>query len=173
MDGNDESQKKTWNMIWWMFWVQVCMYIYIHPGSPSRPLYWNRHQQFQGRLFGGFDGGLDLHGVSIPGSSRCVKLVPFHRKNLQKGTNFTYLEDPGIVYTYTLRRAKKTCCKETTKKATQKMQRWWYDELLLAAASLEKSLQRIIAKCLLSIRMREEETSLFGCGSKFFWGFLQ
>ena len=26
----------------------------------------------------------------------CVKFVPFHQKNLPKGRNFTYLEDPGI-----------------------------------------------------------------------------
>ena len=33
----------------------------------------------------------------IPGSSKYVKFVPFHPKNLPKGRNFTYLEDPGIV----------------------------------------------------------------------------
>ena len=32
----------------------------------------------------------------IPGSSKCVKFVPFHPKNLPKGRNFTYLEDPGM-----------------------------------------------------------------------------
>ena len=32
----------------------------------------------------------------IPGSSKCVKFVPFHPKNLPKGRNFTYMEDPGI-----------------------------------------------------------------------------
>ena len=34
--------------------------------------------------------------ICIPGSSKCVKFVPFHQKNLPKGRNFTYLEDPGI-----------------------------------------------------------------------------
>ena len=34
--------------------------------------------------------------IYIPGSSRCVKIVPFHPKNMPKGRNFTYLEDPGI-----------------------------------------------------------------------------
>ena len=33
----------------------------------------------------------------IPGSSKCVKFVPFHQKNLPKGTNVTQLEDPGII----------------------------------------------------------------------------
>ena len=33
----------------------------------------------------------------IPGSSKCVKSVPFHPKNLPKGRNFTYMEDPGIL----------------------------------------------------------------------------
>ena len=28
----------------------------------------------------------------------CVKCVPFQPKNLPKGRNFTYLEDPGISY---------------------------------------------------------------------------
>ena len=32
----------------------------------------------------------------IPGSSKCVKCVPFHQQNLPKGRNFKYLEDPGI-----------------------------------------------------------------------------
>ena len=32
----------------------------------------------------------------IPGSSKCVKFVPIHPKNLPKGRNFTYLEDTGI-----------------------------------------------------------------------------
>ena len=32
----------------------------------------------------------------IPGSSKCVKFVPFHPKNLPKNRNFTYMEDPGI-----------------------------------------------------------------------------
>ena len=34
----------------------------------------------------------------IPGSSKCVKFVPFHHKNLPKGRNFTYLEDPGMTW---------------------------------------------------------------------------
>ena len=34
--------------------------------------------------------------IYIPGSSKCVKCVPFHQKNLPKGRFFTYLEDPGI-----------------------------------------------------------------------------
>ena len=34
--------------------------------------------------------------MAIPGSSKCVKLIPFHQKNLPKDRNFTYLEDPGI-----------------------------------------------------------------------------
>ena len=34
----------------------------------------------------------------IPGSSKRVKLLPFHPKNLPKGINFTSLEDPGILY---------------------------------------------------------------------------
>ena len=39
--------------------------------------------------------------IYIPGSSKCVKFVPFHPKNLPKGRNFTYLEDPGIyIYIY-------------------------------------------------------------------------
>ena len=32
----------------------------------------------------------------ISGSSECVKVAPFHHKQLPKGRNFTYLEDPGI-----------------------------------------------------------------------------
>ena len=36
------------------------------------------------------------NGDDIPGSSKCVKFVPFHPKNLPKGRNFTYLENPGI-----------------------------------------------------------------------------
>ena len=35
--------------------------------------------------------------IYIPGSSKCVKFVPFHPKNLPKGRNFTYLEDPGMI----------------------------------------------------------------------------
>ena len=35
--------------------------------------------------------------IYIPGSSKCVKFVPFHPKNIPKGRNFTYLEDPGIL----------------------------------------------------------------------------
>ena len=38
-------------------------------------------------------GGIML---GIPGSSKCVKFLPFHPKNIPKGRNFTYLEDPGI-----------------------------------------------------------------------------
>ena len=37
--------------------------------------------------------------IYIPGSSKCVKCVPFQAKNQPKGRIFTYLEDPGI---YTL-----------------------------------------------------------------------
>ena len=33
----------------------------------------------------------------IPGSSKCVKFVPFHPENIPKGRKFTYLEDPGIL----------------------------------------------------------------------------
>lgn len=37
----------------------------------------------------------------IPGSSNCVKFAPFHQnKNLPKGKCFTYLENPGTVYTF-------------------------------------------------------------------------
>ena len=32
----------------------------------------------------------------IPGSSKCVKFVPFHPKDLPKGKIFPYLEDPGM-----------------------------------------------------------------------------
>ena len=35
--------------------------------------------------------------IIIPGSSKCVKFLPFHQKNLPKGRIFTYLEDPGII----------------------------------------------------------------------------
>ena len=35
--------------------------------------------------------------MTIPGSSRCVKFVPFHPKNMPKGRHFTYLEDPGML----------------------------------------------------------------------------
>ena len=35
--------------------------------------------------------------LDIPRSSKCVKCVPFHPKNLPKGRNFTYMEDPGIM----------------------------------------------------------------------------
>ena len=36
---------------------------------------------------------------TIPGSSKRVKCLPFHpKKNLPKGRNFTYLEDPGMLY---------------------------------------------------------------------------
>ena len=40
----------------------------------------------------------DLQGIYIyiPGSSKSVKFVPFHPKNLPKNINFTYMEDPGI-----------------------------------------------------------------------------
>ena len=42
-----------------------------------------------------------LYGdVYIPGSSQCVKFVPFHPKNLPKGRFFSYLEDPGINIVY-------------------------------------------------------------------------
>ena len=37
-----------------------------------------------------------LQRVFIPGSSKCVKFVPFHPKNQPKGRKFTKLEDPGI-----------------------------------------------------------------------------
>ena len=33
---------------------------------------------------------------NIPGSSKCVKFVPFHPKKHTKGRNFTYLENPGM-----------------------------------------------------------------------------
>ena len=36
--------------------------------------------------------------IFIPGPSKCVKFMPFHQKNLPKGRNFTYLEDPGIFH---------------------------------------------------------------------------
>ena len=35
--------------------------------------------------------------ICIPGPSKCVKFVHFHPKNLPKGRNFIYLEDPGIM----------------------------------------------------------------------------
>ncbi len=35
--------------------------------------------------------------IIIPGSSKCVKVVPFYPKNPPKGRIFTYLEDPGII----------------------------------------------------------------------------
>ena len=38
----------------------------------------------------------NVKGGSLPGSSRCVKLVPFHMKNLPKDRHFTHLQDPGI-----------------------------------------------------------------------------
>ena len=40
----------------------------------------------------------DFGGIllGIPGSSKCVKFLPFHPKNIPKGRNFTYLEDPVI-----------------------------------------------------------------------------
>ena len=34
--------------------------------------------------------------MHIPGSSKCVKFVPFHPKNLPKNRNFTYMEDQGL-----------------------------------------------------------------------------
>ena len=34
--------------------------------------------------------------MHIPGSSKCVKFVPYHPKNLPKNRSFTYMEDPGI-----------------------------------------------------------------------------
>ena len=37
-------------------------------------------------------------GNGIPGSSKRVKFVPFHPKNLPKRRNFTYMEDPGICH---------------------------------------------------------------------------
>ncbi len=48
-----------------------------------------------------------LYGdVYIPGSSQCVKFVPFHPKNLPKGRCLSYLEDPGInnysIYSFTV-----------------------------------------------------------------------
>ena len=42
-----------------------------------------------------------------------AKFVPFHSKNLPKGRNVTYLEDPGIVYSALWGVAKKNtffCC---------------------------------------------------------------
>ena len=41
-------------------------------------------------------GGGTQEKQFIPGSSKCVKFVPFHPKNLPKNINFTYREDPGI-----------------------------------------------------------------------------
>ena len=41
-------------------------------------------------------GGLAWREMYVPGSSKCVKFVPFHQQNLPKGRNFTHLEDPGI-----------------------------------------------------------------------------
>ena len=39
--------------------------------------------------------------IYMPGSSRYVKILPFHPKNIPKGRNFTYLEDPGVyIYIY-------------------------------------------------------------------------
>ena len=35
--------------------------------------------------------------IFIPGSSKCVKFLPFHQKKLPKGRIFTYLEDAGIL----------------------------------------------------------------------------
>ena len=40
------------------------------------------------------------HTIHIPGSSKCVKCVPFHPKNQPKGRNFTYLEDPRVAINY-------------------------------------------------------------------------
>ena len=58
-------------------------------------------------FFGGLNpknGGMDKQVpgyIYIPGSSKCVKCVPFHKRNLPKGRHFTYLEDPGIyIYLY-------------------------------------------------------------------------
>ena len=34
--------------------------------------------------------------IPIPGSSKYVRFVPFHQKNVQKGRIFTHLEDSGI-----------------------------------------------------------------------------
>ena len=39
-------------------------------------------------------------GIYMPGSSKCVKFVPFHKKKLPKGRIFTYLEDPGITLSH-------------------------------------------------------------------------
>ena len=33
--------------------------------------------------------------ILMPGSSKCVKVLPFHQKDLPKRRNFTSLEDPG------------------------------------------------------------------------------
>lgn len=41
-----------------------------------------------------FFDGLEM-SYNIPGSSKCVKVAPFHQ-NMPKGRSFTYLEDPGI-----------------------------------------------------------------------------
>ena len=38
------------------------------------------------------------HGT-YPGSSKCVKFVPFHQKNYRKAEIFTDLEDPGMYIT--------------------------------------------------------------------------
>ena len=43
---------------------------------------------------------VDVVYIYMPGSSKCVKFVPFHPKNKPKGRHFTYLEDPGISYTH-------------------------------------------------------------------------
>ena len=37
-----------------------------------------------------------LQAIYIPGSSKCVKFVPFRPKFLPKGRILTYLEGPGI-----------------------------------------------------------------------------
>ena len=47
-----------------------------------------------------FERTMNGHEWTIPGSSKRVKFVPFHPRNLPKGRNFTYMEDPGI-YVYT------------------------------------------------------------------------
>ena len=50
--------------------------------------------------WGGFLAIWQNVGKGFIPSSKYVKFVPFHPKNLPKGRNFTYLEDPGIfIYT--------------------------------------------------------------------------
>ena len=56
---------------------------YHHHGPPFGRIFWNIFQAFYANS-------------SIPGSSKCVKFVPFHHKNPPKGRLFYYLEDLGM-----------------------------------------------------------------------------